>query len=377
MGSVREDKLRILIATDAWYPQINGVVRTFDTLAARLTAEGHAVRLLTPDLFRTLPCPSYPEIRLSLCRPRTLAGIIDDFAPTAIHIATEGPLGWATRRYCLRRKLQFSTSFHTRFPEYIHARWRVPLDWSYRFVRAFHRPAQHIMVATQTIETELVRRGFANLVRWTRGVDTDLFRPREKNLYGLPRPISLYVGRIAVEKSVEDFLRLELPGSKVLIGDGPQRPALEQAYPGAHFLGPKVGDELARHYAAADVFVFPSRTDTFGLVLLEALACGIPVAAYPVPGPLDVIADSGAGCLDEDLAAATQQALQIPAAACRAHAESFSWDSSVRQFTANLAMISGSKASPYLCCEARCSRSREAGCAGAAAGSPGWRDGWG
>ncbi len=295
--------------------------------------------MLTPDLFRTLPCPSYPEIRLALCRPRALAGIIDEFAPTAIHIATEGPLGWATRRYCLRRKLQFSTSFHTRFPEYIHARWRVPLDWSYRFIRAFHRPAQRIMVATQTIEDELTQRGFANIARWTRGVDTDLFHPNAKNLYGLPRPISLYVGRIAVEKSVEDFLRLELPGSKVLIGDGPQRPALERAYPDAHFLGAKVGAELARHYAAADVFVFPSRTDTFGLVLLEALACGIPVAAYPVPGPLDVIATSGAGCLDEDLTAATQRALHIPAAACRAHAESFSWDSSVRQFTANLAMI--------------------------------------
>lgn len=268
-----------------------------------------------------------------------LAGLIDDFAPNAIHIATEGPLGWAARRYCLKRGVPFTTSFHTRFPEYIRARWRVPLDWSYRFVHAFHRPARHVMVATRSIEDELAERGFINIVRWTRGVDTDLFLPRAKNLYALPRPISLYVGRIAVEKSVEDFLRLEVPGSKVLIGDGPQRQALEQAYPSAHFLGAKVGEELARHYAAADVFVFPSRTDTFGLVLLEALACGIPVAAYPVPGPLDVIAASGAGCLDEDLAAATARALQIPPMTCRAHAESFSWDNSVRQFTANLAMI--------------------------------------
>ncbi|MBL8660740.1 MAG: glycosyltransferase family 1 protein [Rhodospirillales bacterium] len=339
MGPDGEDKLRLLIATDAWYPQVNGVVRTLSTLAERLTAQGHIVQLLTPKLFRTLPCPSYPEIRLSLCRPRTVAAAIDDFAPSAIHIATEGPLGWATRRYCVRRKLRFSTSFHTRFPEYIKARWQVPLDWSYRFVRAFHRPAQSIMVATQTIEDELVRRGFANIVRWTRGVDTTLFHPSAKNLYGLPRPISLYVGRIAVEKSVEDFLRLELPGSKVLIGDGPQRPALEQAYPEAHFLGTKVGVELARHYAAADVFVFPSRTDTFGLVLLEALACGLPVAAYPVPGPLDIIGTHSVGCLDDDLGAATRRALQIPAAACRAHAETFSWDSSVRQFTTNLAML--------------------------------------
>ncbi len=274
-----------------------------------------------------------------MCRPRTVSAAIDAFAPDAIHIATEGPLGWATRRHCLRRKLPFSTSFHTRFPEYIQARWRVPLDWSYRFVRAFHAPAAHVMVATASIERELAARGFHNISRWTRGVDTTLFRPRPKNLYDLPRPVSLYVGRIAVEKSVEDFLRLDLPGSKVLIGDGPMRSALEERYPQARFLGPKVGEDLAAHYAAADVFVFPSRTDTFGLVLLEALASGVPVAAYPVPGPLDVIGTSGAGCLDNDLGAAVTAALAIPQQACRARAEAFSWDVSVRQFLANVSPI--------------------------------------
>jgi glycosyltransferase involved in cell wall biosynthesis len=333
--------MRLLIATDAWYPQINGVVRTFTTLVEKLALAGHDVQLLTPDRFRTLPCPSYPEIRLAICRPRTVSAAIDAFAPDAIHVATEGPLGWAARRHCLRRRLPFSTSFHTRFPEYVQARWRVPLDWSYRFVRAFHEPATHTMVATASIERELAARGFRHIVRWTRGVDTALFRPRPKNLYGLPRPVSLYVGRIAVEKSVEDFLRLELPGSKVLIGDGPQRAALTERYPEARFLGAKVGEDLAAHYAAADVFVFPSRTDTFGLVLLEALASGVPVAAYPVPGPLDVIADSGAGCLNEDLGAAVTAALAIPAEVCRARAEAFSWDSSVRQFVTNVAPIAG------------------------------------
>lgn len=331
--------MRLLIATDAWYPQINGVVRTFTALVERLAAAGHDVQLLTPDRFRTLPCPSYPEIRLAVCRPRTISAAINAFAPEAIHIATEGPLGWATRRHCLRRRLPFSTSFHTRFPEYIQARWRVPLDWSYRFVRTFHEPASHVMVATATIEQELVARGFRNITRWTRGVDTELFRPRPKNLYDLPRPVSLYVGRIAVEKSVEDFLRLELPGSKVLIGNGPMLTALKGRYPQARFLGAKVGEDLAAHYAAADVFVFPSRTDTFGLVLLEALASGVPVAAYPVPGPLDVIGTSGAGCLDEDLGRATGAALAIPSGVCRARAEAFSWDNSVRQFLANIAPI--------------------------------------
>jgi glycosyltransferase involved in cell wall biosynthesis len=331
--------MRLLIATDAWYPQINGVVRTFSTLVEKLSEAGHDVGLLTPERFRTLPCPSYPEIRLAVCRPKTVSAAIEAFAPEAIHIATEGPLGWAVRRHCLRRRLPFSTSFHTRFPEYIQARWRVPLGWSYRFVRAFHAPANRVMVATASIERELAARGFRNLSRWSRGVDIRLFRPRPKTLYDLPRPVSLYVGRIAVEKSVEDFLRLDLPGSKVLIGDGPMRATLEQRYPQARFLGAKVGEDLAVHYAAADLFVFPSRTDTFGLVLLEALASGVPVAAYPVPGPLDVIGHSGAGCLDEDLAAAAMAALAVPAETCRARAERFSWEASARQFLANVTPV--------------------------------------
>lgn len=317
-------------------PQVNGVVRTFEALTARLAEAGHDIFLLTPDKFRTVPCPSYPEIRLALCRPATVGRMIERFSPCAIHIATEGPLGWAARRHCLKRGLPFTTSFHTRFPEYVKARWNVPLGWSYRFVRTFHSPASRTMVATQSIEDELTSRGFNNLGRWTRGVDTTLFRPRPKTVYDAPRPVALYVGRLAIEKSVEDFLRLPLPGTKLLIGDGPQRSSLEQRYPEARFLGAKVGEDLARHYASADVFVFPSRTDTFGLVLLEALASGVPVAAYPVPGPLDVIASSGAGCLDEDLGDAISAAMRIPTAICRAHAETFSWDNSVRQFLANI-----------------------------------------
>lgn len=328
--------MRILIATDAWFPQVNGVVRTFEALTARLASAGHDIFMLTPDKFRTVPCPSYPEIRLALCRPGTVGRMIERFSPCAIHIATEGPLGWAARRYCLRHGLPFTTSFHTRFPEYAKARWNVPLGWSYRFVRNFHLLACRTMVATQSIEDELTSRGFQNLGRWTRGVDTTLFRPRPKNLYDVPRPIALYVGRLAIEKSVEDFLRLTLPGTKVLIGDGPQRASLEQRYPEAKFLSVKVGEDLARHYASADVFVFPSRTDTFGLVLLEALASGVPVAAYPVPGPLDVIAASGAGCLNDDLGEAIDAAMRVPAAVCRAHAETFSWDNSVSQFLANM-----------------------------------------
>jgi len=292
--------------------------------------------MITPDRFRTVPCPSYSEIRLSVCRPSTIAKQIDACQPCAIHIATEGPLGWMARRHCLKTGTPFTTSFHTRFPEYIHARWRVPVSLSYLTLRRFHKPASAIMVATQTIEDGLKARGFDNIRRWSRGVDTDLFHPRPKNFYPFPRPIMLYVGRLAVEKGVEDFLKLDLPGSKVLVGEGPQRAELETKYPNAHFVGAKVGEELACHYAAADVFVFPSRTDTFGLVLIEALAAGVPVAAYPVPGPLDVIGSSVAGCLDENLGAAVRTALTIDPAACRAHAETFSWTASTEQFLGNL-----------------------------------------
>lgn len=284
-----------------------------------------------------MPCPSYPEIRLALATPKTVARAIEAHEPDAIHIATEGPLGHLARRYCLRRRYPFTTSFHTLFPEYLHARWRLPIGWSYAALRRFHGAGACTMVATPSIETVLRHHGFGHIRRWSRGVDTALFRPRPKDFFAYPRPISLYVGRIAVEKSVEDFLSLDLPGTKVLVGDGPQRPELQRKYPAAVFLGVKRGEDLARHYAAADVFVFPSRTDTFGLVMLEALASGVPVAAYPVPGPLDVIDDNaGAGILNANLRDAITGALTLDPAACRHHAEAYSWENSARQFLGNL-----------------------------------------
>jgi glycosyltransferase involved in cell wall biosynthesis len=330
--------MRILVITDAWHPQINGVVRTLATLGEELTRLGHDVISITPDQFRSVPCPTYPEIRLSLFPGRKMAKLIEAHQPCAIHIATEGPLGLAGRRYCVKRGLPFTTAYHTRFPEYIKARFRLPLSLSYRLVRWFHAPASAVMVATQSIEDDLVRRGFKNIRRWTRGVDTALFRPGEKDdvLYPWPRPINLYVGRVAIEKNIEAFLSLDLPGTKVVVGDGPQMDALKARYPATKFLGAKQGEELARHYRAADLFVFPSRTDTFGLVLLEALASGLPVAAYPVAGPLDVLGDSPTGCLDEELGRAARQALAIEPGLCRAHALGFSWEASARQFLGNL-----------------------------------------
>jgi len=334
--------MRILVVSDAWHPQVNGVVRTLDALKGGLEEDGHQVVLVTPDRFRSIPCPSYPEIRLALKPGRKVARLIEAAQPCAVHIATEGPLGWAARRYCIRRNVPFTTAYHTKFPEYIRARWRVPLRVSYAVMRRFHGPATRIMVATQNIENELSARGFNNIARWSRGVDTDLYRPRPEAkgehgpFAGLPRPIHLYVGRVAVEKNVEAFLSLDLPGSKVVIGDGPQIDELKRKFPATVFTGVKTGPELALHYSAADLFVFPSRTDTFGLVLLEALASGLPVAAYPVPGPLDVIGSTGPGVLSEDLAAAAKQALGISPEACRAHALLFSWSASTQQFVGNL-----------------------------------------
>jgi glycosyltransferase involved in cell wall biosynthesis len=328
--------MRIVIASDAWYPQVNGVVRTLDFLTAGLAARGHEVRLITPDRFRSIPCPSYPEVRLALTQPKKVGNLIDGFRPCAIHIATEGPLGLMARLHCMRRGAPFTTAYHTRFPEYIHARWRVPLALTYRFLRWFHSPASATMVATQSVEDELRRRGFTGIRRWSRGVDTDLFRPRDKRFLDLPRPVSLYVGRVAVEKNLEAFLGLDIAGTKVVVGDGPALNGLKRRFPGTRFLGMKTGENLACHYAAADVFVFPSKTDTFGLVLLEALASGVPVAAYPVPGPIDVVDRSGAGVLDEDLGRAVRQALAIPSEVCRRQALKFSWDTSVRQFLDNL-----------------------------------------
>ncbi len=328
--------MRILIVSDAWLPQINGVVRTLDRTRDEVEALGHDVRIVSPDLFRGLPCPTYPEIRLSLLPGRRLRRLIDGWQPCAIHIATEGPLGQAARRYCMKRRLPFTTAYHTKFPEYIRARAGVPLALTYRMLRRFHAPSSSVMVATPSIQRELEARGFRNIRRWTRGVDTELFRPRDKQFLDAPRPLHLYVGRVAVEKNIEDFLRLELPGSKLVVGDGPALPALRRKYPDVRFVGTKQDEELARYYAAADVFVFPSRTDTFGLVLLEALASGLPVAAYPVPGPLDVVDGTAVGVLDEDLAVAARRALAIPPVRCRQLALSYSWRRSAEQFIDNL-----------------------------------------
>jgi len=334
--------MRILVVSDAWLPQVNGVVRTLDVLKGELERIGHDVVMVTPDRFRTFPCPTYPEIRLAFRPGRKVARLIEAAQPCAIHIATEGPLGWAARRYCLRRRLPFTTAYHTKFPEYIKARFRVPLPLSYAVMRRFHAPAARVMVATQGIESELARRGFARIGRWSRGVDTEMFRPRPEvkgaggPFAGLAGPVFLYVGRVAVEKNIEAFLALDLPGAKAVVGDGPLLDEMRRRHPEVHFAGARFGEDLARHYAAADVFVFPSRTDTFGLVLLEALASGLPVAAYPVPGPLDVIGASPAGILDEDLAGAARRALEIDPDLCRAHALTFSWAASTRQFVDNL-----------------------------------------
>ncbi len=334
--------MRIVIVSDAWFPQVNGVVRTLSRVKQEVEAMGHAVTVVSPDLFTNLPCPTYPEIRLAVLPGRGVRERLDEAQPDAIHIATEGPLGWAARRYCRRRGLPFTTSFHTRFPEYVHARSGIPPSWLYRLLRRFHGAGEGIMVATQTIRRDLETRGFDNIKDWTRGVDTELFRPREligetTSLASLPRPIHLYVGRVAVEKNIGAFLTLDLPGSKVVVGDGPQLKQLAADHPSVHFTGAKHGEELARHYADADVFVFPSRTDTFGLVLLEALAAGVPVAAYPVPGPLDVVDGSGAGILDHDLKKAAAEALTIPRETCRDHALTYSWQRCAEQFLGNLA----------------------------------------
>lgn len=328
--------MHILVVTDAWFPQVNGVVRTLDTIGRELAGLGHDIRFFTPQDCRTVPCPSYPEIRLAVGARRRVRRVIEDARPDAIHIATEGPLGHAARRHCLRHGLPFTTAYHTRFPEYVHARWRVPLGLGYAVMRRFHRPSRGVMVATPSVEAALAARGFTNFRRWSRGVDLDLFRPRDKGFLDFPRPISLFVGRVAVEKNLGAFLGLDLPGTKCVVGDGPALAELRARYPEARFLGAKSGEDLARAYAAADVFVFPSLTDTFGLVLLEALASGVPVAAYPVAGPLDVIGGSGAGVLDADLGRAVRAALEIPPERCRAHALTYSWRNSAEQFLGNL-----------------------------------------
>jgi glycosyltransferase involved in cell wall biosynthesis len=330
--------MKILIVTDAWDPQVNGVVRTLKSTRAELERLGHEVRMITPLDFRTLPCPTYPDIRLSVLPGARVKRRIAAYAPQAIHIATEGPLGLAARAYALRQGVPFTTAYHTRFPEYVHARIRLPLSVSYRFMRWFHGKAEAVMVPTEVVRRDLIANGFSasRVVMWSRGVDLEVFKPGAAMPHDLTRPIFLYVGRVAVEKNIEAFLRLELPGSKWVAGDGPDLPKLRAAFPNVKFTGVLNQMELAKLYNAADTFVFPSRTDTFGLVLLEAMACGCPVAAYPVTGPVDVIGSSPAGALDEDLRAACLRALEIPRDVARAHAERFSWEACTRQFLAHL-----------------------------------------
>ena len=331
--------LRLLIVSDAWHPQVNGVVRTLDTVVRELVAQGDAVEVIGPDRFRTLPMPSYPEIRLALTPRRRLARMVTDWAPSAIHIATEGPLGIAMRAICLARGWRFTTSFHTKFPEYLQARTGLPPRFAWAWLRRFHEAGSGTFAATRSLRQELAERGFTKVRPWTRGVDLEAFTPDDAEDFGLPRPVFINVGRVAVEKNIEAFLSLDLPGSKVVVGDGPQRAELQRKFPGVHFAGWRSGAALARAYAGADVFVFPSRTDTFGLVLLEALAAGTPVAAYPVTGPLDVVTDPAVGVLSEDLGAAARAALGCDRAACRQHAEGYSWNACAALFRRQLVNI--------------------------------------
>ncbi|GAA5236089.1 glycosyltransferase [Verticiella sediminum] len=348
--------MKIVIVTDAWEPQVNGVVRTLKQTRHELEAMGHEVRLLTPLDFTTLPCPTYPDIRLALFPGQRVRRFLDEQRPDALHIATEGPLGLAARAWACRLKVPFTTAYHTRFPEYVHARIRLPLTVSYRFLRWFHGAASAVLVPTRVVREDLARHGFdpARLVIWSRGVDLEIFRPGPPLPNDAKPPVFLCVGRVAVEKNLDAFLSLELPGTKWVAGDGPALADLRRRYPEARFTGVLSQAELASLYNAADVFVFPSRTDTFGLVLLEAMACGCPVAAYPVSGPVDVIGDSDAGVLSEDLRSACLQALTIPRERARAHAETFSWRAAAETFVANLQPIrypdapgGGEDVSPY------------------------------
>lgn len=328
--------MRILIATDAWHPQINGVLRTLLAVAEALTSVGETVRFLNPEGMLTIGVPSYRDIRLGLPRPGEVAERIAAIAPDAIHIATEGSIGHLVRRYCVRRGRPFTTSFHTRFADYIAARWPVPEEIAWAWLRWFHNGSRATMASTPSLMQELSARGFRNVMRWPRGVDTSLFRPREQQLSCFPRPVFLSVGRIAIEKNLEAFLALDLPGTKIVVGDGPARGELAARYPTALFVGEKHGEQLAALFAAADVFVFPSRTDTFGLVLLEALSSGTPIAGFPVAATRDVVGHAPVAALDSDLRAACLGALRLSRSACRDYAQTMTWQDSARCFVGNI-----------------------------------------
>ena len=331
--------MKIMIVSDAWEPQVNGVVRTLKSTRRELQAMGHEVEMLTPLEFNTIPCPTYPEIRLSIFPGRKVRERIAQFAPEALHIATEGPLCMAARAYAIKKELNFTTAYHTRFPEYVQPRFGIPLAVTYKFLHWFHGAGRAVLVPTPVVQRDLEKYGFTNVVQWSRGVDLDIFVPQPSNVLDTEPPIFLYVGRVAVEKNVEAFLKLDLPGSKWVAGEGPALNELRTKYPNVNYLGVLNQQELAKVYAAANVFVFPSKTDTFGLVLFEAMACGLPVAAYPVTGPIDVIGDSTAGALHDDLRIACLNALNISRETARAHAERFSWRAASEQFLNHLRPI--------------------------------------
>ena len=328
--------MKIAVITDAWLPQTNGVVTTLQRTKEQLEHMGHEVLYITPQEFKTLPLPTYPDIRLALFPRRKVFQKLDQFEPDALHIATEGPLGSAARRYCIKRKLRFTTAYHTQFPYYVRLRVPIPISFSYAVLRRFHAKAERVMVPTESQRQQLLKWGFKNVVIWSRGVDIDLFKPREKSYLNDKRPISMYTGRVAVEKNLDAFLSLDIPGTKYVVGDGPDRQLLSQKYPDAKFVGFKFGEELAQHMAAADVFVFPSRTDTFGIVMLDAMACGIPVAAYPVTGPVDVVKHGVTGILHDDLKTAFTEALKLSPLDARNYAEQHSWNAATEQFFSHL-----------------------------------------
>jgi glycosyltransferase involved in cell wall biosynthesis len=338
--------MRVLVATDAWHPQINGVVRTLTSLARSARNLGVTIEFLSPEGFPSMPLPTYPGLRLALPNRREIARRIESAVPDAIHIATEGPIGYMVRAHCMRHGLPFTSAYATRFPEYISARVAVPESWSYAALRRFHAAAATTMVSTPSLMSELTQRGFTNLDMWTRGVDTEMFSPDHDIELNLPRPIFVSVGRVAVEKNLDAFLSLKLPGSKVVIGEGPQEGELRRRYPDVRFLGSLHGKTLAAHIAAADVFVFPSLTDTFGVVQLEALACGVPVAAFPVTGPRDVIGNNPVGMLSDDLREACMGALRMSRETCRNFALGHSWERSAQQFVGNLSNLNGSVRTP-------------------------------